>query len=105
MHDFSCANPDDMYNEVLADRVKFFKESKEGIAVMCRSMEELAKKSYDEGVSAGMEKGMEKGAEETKVKNSEGLLKDGTLSVEKIAEILGLSLEEVEKLKKNLTRN
>lgn len=29
MHDFSCTNPSDMYYGVLADRVRFFKESKE----------------------------------------------------------------------------
>ena len=41
MHDFSCTNPSDMYYGVLADRVRFFKESKEGIAVMCKVMEDM----------------------------------------------------------------
>ena len=43
MHDFSCTNPSDMYYGVLADRVRFFKESKEGIAVMCKVMEDMRK--------------------------------------------------------------
>ena len=34
MHDFSCTDPADMYYDKLADRVRFFKESKEGVAIM-----------------------------------------------------------------------
>lgn len=45
MHDFSCTKPSDMHYGVLAERVKFFKESKEGIAVMCKVMEDMRKES------------------------------------------------------------
>ena len=38
-------NPADMYYGVLADRVRFFKESKEGVAVMCKVMEDMRKDS------------------------------------------------------------
>ena len=41
MHDFSCTEPSDMNYEVLSNRVKFFKESKEGVAIMCRAIEEM----------------------------------------------------------------
>ena len=41
MHDFSCTNPSDMYYGVLADRVRFFKESKEGIAGLASSLKEI----------------------------------------------------------------
>lgn len=41
MHDFSCTDPADMYYDKLADRVRFFKESKEGIAIMCKAMEDM----------------------------------------------------------------
>ena len=37
-----------MYYGVLADRVRFFKESKEGIAVMCKVMEDMRKDSLRE---------------------------------------------------------
>lgn len=30
MHDFSCKNPDDMYYENLAKKIKYFKEEEEG---------------------------------------------------------------------------
>ena len=41
MHDFSCTNAADMYYGTLADRVRFFKESKEGILIMCKVMEDM----------------------------------------------------------------
>jgi len=41
MHDFSCTDPADMYYGLLADRVRFFKESKEGVAIMCKAMEDM----------------------------------------------------------------
>ena len=83
MHDFSCTNPSDMYYGVLADRVKFFKESKEGIAVMCKAMEDMRKDSLKE-VALRM-------------------LKAGNYALEEIADISGLSLDEVKKLNADKT--
>ena len=31
MHDFTCTNAKDMYYEVLADRVHYFKEDEKGV--------------------------------------------------------------------------
>ena len=39
MHDFSCTSPDEMNYKVLADRVRYYKESKEGVDKMCRAVE------------------------------------------------------------------
>lgn len=83
MHDFSCTNPSDMYYRVLADRVRFFKESKEGIAVMCKVMEDMRKDSLKE-VALRM-------------------LKAGKYALDEIAAISGLSLDEVKKLKADKT--
>lgn len=41
MHDFSCTEPADMNYKVLSNRVRFFKENKEGVAIMCRAIEEM----------------------------------------------------------------
>jgi hypothetical protein len=43
MADFSCTNPDDMQYEILSNRVKYFKEDKEGIKAMCKMMEDMRK--------------------------------------------------------------
>jgi len=47
MHDFFCTNPNDMHYELLADKVRYFKESEEGIATMCRSMEDKRNETAD----------------------------------------------------------
>lgn len=41
MHDFGCTDANDMYNKILADRVRYFKENKEGVEIMCREMEKM----------------------------------------------------------------
>lgn len=88
MHDFSCTNPADMHYGVLADRVKFFKESKEGIAIMCRAMEEMRNQALKEGVKEGVK--------EVALR----MLEAGKYDLEEISVIAGLSLEEVEELKR-----
>ena len=87
MHDFSCTNPSDMYYGVLADRVKFFKESKEGIAVMCRAMEDMRNQTLKEGM---MEVALR-------------MLRAGKYALDEIASISGLSLDEVKKLNADKT--
>ena len=82
MHDFSCTVPDDMYYDELAERVRFFKESKEGVAIMCRAMEDMRNQTLREGM----------------IEVAKKLLTDGTLTLEKIAECVGLSLDEVKKI-------
>ena len=41
MHDMWCVEAEDMHYDVLADRVRYFKENEEGVATMCRAMEEM----------------------------------------------------------------
>ena len=41
MHDMWCVEAEDMHYSVLADRVRYFKENEEGVATMCRAMEEM----------------------------------------------------------------
>lgn len=90
MHDFSCTDPANMYYNELAERVRFFKEDKEGILIMCKAMEDMRNESLQEGIKEGRRESMKVAAER--------MLADGTLALEKIAEYVGLSLEEVKKL-------
>ena len=41
MHDFSCTDPGDMHSELLAGRVRHYKEDEEGIATMCKVLEDV----------------------------------------------------------------
>ena len=53
MHDFSCTDAKDMYNKVLADRVRYFKEDERGVEVMCREMEIMRNQAHEEGIEKG----------------------------------------------------
>jgi len=90
MHDFACTDPAKMYYDELAERVRFFKESKEGITVMSHVMEDMRNKYLKEG--------MKKGIREEKELTVLRMLKDGEFGLEKIAKICDLSLDEVQKL-------
>ena len=57
---------------------------------MCKAMEDMRKESLQEGIQEGRKEGMK----DTALR----MLADGALSLEKIAEYSGLSLEEVKKL-------
>ncbi len=72
-----------MYYGTLADRVRFFKESKEGIEIMCRAMEDMRNQTLKEGM-----KGV-----------ALRMLAAGKYAFEEIVHMSGLSLEEVKQLK------
>jgi len=86
MHDFSCTAPEDMYYDELAERVRFFKKSKEGIAIMCKVMEDMRNESLKEGMKEGMKKAALR------------MLQAGKYALEEIADISGLSVDDVKKL-------
>ena len=92
MHDFSCISPDEMNYKVLADRVRYYKESKEGVDKMCRAVENLVEK-YGKQYEA-------KGKAEEKKERILRLLADGTLPVQKIASIYDLQVEDVERIQR-----
>lgn len=94
MHDFSCTVPDDMYYDELAERVRFFKESEEGIAIMCKVMEDMRNESLQEGIEQGMKQGVKEGMKRAALR----MLQAGKYALEEVAEISGLSLEDVKKL-------
>lgn len=82
MHDFSCTDPDDMHFGILADRVRFFKESKEGIAIMCKAMEEMRYQERRETMKAVALR----------------MLKAGRYSLDEISDVTGLPADEVKAL-------
>ncbi len=82
MHDFSCTDPDDMNYEVLAKRARYFKQDKEGVAVMCKLMEDMRNE-----------------AELNKAKKmAVRMIKADKMSLEDIADYTELSIEIVNEL-------
>lgn len=82
MHDFSCTRAEEMHYPILAERVRYFKEEQEGVATMCKAMEDMKNEAVKENA----------------VRAARAFLALGKLSYEEIAEALGLPLDEVKAL-------
>ena len=82
MHNFSCTDPNDITYEALAKRVRYFKENEEGVAAMCKAMEDMR-------TEAALEK-----AKTTAL----NMLLLNKLSYEEIAQCTELSLDEIKEL-------
>ena len=68
--------------ELMAERTRYLKENPEGVSEMCKVIEEVRTQER----------------KETMIEVARKLLFDGTLTLEKIAECVGLPLDEVKKL-------
>ncbi len=88
MQDFFCSDPQKMNYSVLANRVKYFKEDKEGVNDMCRIMEELREET----------------SRKEKIKFANNLISEGSFSFEKISKLAGLPVKEVEKLASGMVK-
>ena len=86
MHDFLCANPDDMKYKLLAEKTGRFKKTDKGARHMCKIMEEFAAE----------EKAIQ--AEEMAIE----MLKDGSLSIQKVSQFSKLPESKVRELAENL---
>lgn len=94
MHDFRESNADKMYYAEIADNVRFHKQQTKEVTTVCRAFEEY-----------GNERAAEARAEtqkEDRISFAKKLLKDGTMSIERIAELVELSLDEVQRIEKEI---
>ena len=82
----SCTSAEEMHYQILADRVRYFKEDTEGVATMCKVMEDMRNEAARE-------------AEKMKaIRMARLMIEDGKLNYEDIAMYTELTLEEVEKI-------
>ena len=91
MHDFNCTQASDMNYKLMAERNRYLKENPKGVSEMCRIMEDMRNESLKEGIKKGRKDGMKEAALR--------MLAAGKYVLEEIADISGLSLEEVNQLK------
>ena len=94
MHDFYCTKSEDMYSKVLADEVKYLKETEGGRGRMCRILEEMCEEVAEEVAKETAERVAKEKAKET----ARMLLDLNKLSHEEISESTGLPIEVVEEL-------
>ena len=79
MHDFKCTNPNDMYYDLLRERVKYFKEDKRGVEEMCKIWDDIKKE------------GIQEGRIESKIEIAQSLYQAGILTIEQIEKFTGVS--------------
>ena len=57
MHDFHCKEPEEIYNPVLRQQVYQFKNTREGVKLMCREMDKIYRDGERNGQKIGQERG------------------------------------------------
>ena len=87
MHDLNCKNANEMYSEILAQRVTELKETEEGSDSMCEALEKLVQEFVQEGELRGELRGETRGEIKKAKETAKSLSKEG-MSVEKIAQVL-----------------
>ena len=93
MHDFNCKEAKDIVNPLLAEEVRYLKETEGGRSQMCKLLEEMRK----EAATKATEKATIEATYNQAVSTALKMLEKG-YSVGEIAELNGLSLEEVQEL-------
>lgn len=84
MHDFNCADADDMHYGLLAERTRYLKENSKGVNEMYRTMDAVEKECYEEG-------------RETQAELTAINLRKLGLPLEQKAHAVGFHVEKVEK--------
>ena len=86
MHDFNCADAGDMNFELMAERTRYLKENPKGVSEMCKVIEDMRTQERKEA------------KKEAKIDTAKRMIADGFLTLEKIAEYVGISLDELKNL-------
>lgn len=81
MKDLYCTDADEINYKELSERVRQFNETEEGVNDMCDILDEMRN--------------------DVRIENAKKMLDDGSLSLEKIAEFSGLSIDKVRELAGN----
>ncbi len=89
-HDFRCSDADDMMLELMASETGYYKNTPEGVSAVCKINEEMCEKE----AARAKKKALTEVAKNLLAKNS--------ITVEDIADVTGLSLNDVKKLEKEI---
>lgn len=90
MHDMNCTDADEMLNPLLAEEVRYLKETEGGRVQMCRAFEEIAFEAAKEAA--------EKATHEKAIDTALRMIALDQMSLETIAQCVDLPLGEVKEL-------
>ena len=82
MHDFNCSEPDDMHYDLMKETAKYYKETPKGVEILSSVFDEIRDEAEHNHA----------------VKTAERMIARGKDTLEEIAEIAQLPLEEVQEL-------
>ena len=106
MHDFVCTNPEDMYYQILADRVKYFKNNEREKIGMGRAIEELCEEIAQRIAQRVAKEEAQKVEQRTEQKTArriaETLINIGEMSLDSIATAVQIPLEEIQEMARKL---
>lgn len=91
VHDFRCKRAEDMKIKELADRTRYFKETSEGVSIMCKAIEDMRNEAAKEA------------AKLNSYQIALNLLAIGEMTDEAIAKATQITLEEVKELKEQVS--
>ena len=91
VHDFRCKRAEDMKIKELADKTRYFKETQEGVSIMCKAIEDMRNEAAKE--AAMLEK----------IQLVMNFLSLGTVSKNDIAKASGLTLDEINEIEQQMS--
>ena len=95
MHDFSARNADEMYYDILADKVRFHKQNTQGVQMASQIVEEYGDKRAAEALQIGIQQGTQQKA----VEAAKSFYANG-VSIAIIAKSLNMTEEQVREIVK-----
>ena len=87
LHDFKCTNAKDVYNNTLAEGIRYFKETEEGR----EDMSDAVVKYGDKREKSGEKRGEKRGERKTKLIDVKNLMETMTLTVEQALDALKIN--------------
>ena len=82
MHDFSCTDPNQMKFPLLEEITRYYKETQEGVAYMCKAFEEVRDESRAEGM------------QEEKISNVKALMNNLSFTAKQAMDALSIPAED-----------
>ncbi len=109
VHDLKCTNPDEMHNEVLKERVRYFKETKGGVKQMCEIWDNIKADGIKIGEAIGEARGEAKGEARgeaiEKLETVSKLINKMNMSFDEALEFLEITKEDYDRYQKLLEDN
>ena len=91
-----------MNYDLMKDAAKYYKETPEGVAYMCRTFEEIRKEGIEQGIQQGIEQGIqqgieqgiEQGAEQARIDSIRNLMDSLKMTAQQAMEVLKIPASE-----------